>query len=59
MDDKYNAGDYEGAQRASENSYRWSKISILVGVMMLVVNVVLAIITVILGAASSAASYSS
>ena len=51
MNDKYRAGDYEGAQNASDNAYCWSKISIIVGIIFIVVYVVMAIISMaIIGA---------
>lgn len=44
VDGKWNAGDYAGAQQASDNAKRWAIISAVIGLIVLVLYVVLIVI---------------
>ena len=44
VNELFSAGDYAGAERASRKAYYWSKVSIIVGVISIVVLIVTSIV---------------
>ncbi len=57
VDSKYASGDYAGAQKASEDAAKWTKIGFFVGIGVSVITFIISMFTGLIGALSGGGNY--